>query len=70
MARLTTTDEYVVVRIDDDTFGIAATTKSRHGITIVERPLILQNGDSLDAITIAKALNKSLAEKKSDRERR
>lgn len=63
MPRLTKTDEYVVVRIDDDTYGISATTKSRHGVTIVERALKLENGDALDAITICKALNASLKEK-------
>jgi len=60
MPRLVTTPEFVVVKIDDD-YGIAATTKSRYGVTVVERPIRLDGGDAMDAIFICKTLNKAIS---------
>jgi hypothetical protein len=63
MPRLTSTDEYVVVKLDEG-YGVAPTVASKHGVTVVERPVYLSGGDALDAITIVKALNASLKGKK------
>jgi hypothetical protein len=63
MPRLTTTKEFVVLKMTDHEWGIAATTKTRHGVTIVERPVKLADGDALDAITVCKALNAMLEDK-------
>jgi len=66
MPRLTTTKEFVVLKMTDTQWGIAATTKSRHGVTVIERPVTLTDGDVLDAITVCKALNAMLDSKISD----
>jgi len=63
MPRLTDTKEFVVLKMADDQYGVAPTTKSRHGVLIVERPVVLANGDALDAITVCKALNAMLEDK-------
>ncbi len=63
MPRLVTTPEFVVVKIGDD-YGIAATTKSKYGVTVVERPIRLDGGDAMDAIFIVKSLNETIKEKK------
>jgi hypothetical protein len=63
MPRLVQTLEFVVVKIDDG-YGVAATTQSKYGVRVVERPVKLDGGDALDAITICKALNETIAKVK------
>lgn len=60
MPRLVNTDEYVLVKIlGGHEYGVAATTRSKWGITVVETAIPLPGTDVMDAITIVQALNDS-----------
>jgi len=64
MPKLVNTDEYVLVRtLGGHEYGVAATTRSKYGITVVETPIALPGTDVMDAITIVQALNASIPKK-------
>lgn len=61
MPKLVNTDEFVLVRIlGGHEYGVAATTRSMYGVTVVETAVPLPGTDVMDAITIVKALNAAI----------
>lgn len=64
MPRLTSTEEFVLTTFEDNTYGIARTTQSRWGVTVIERAVKLEGGDLMDTITVVKSLNETVATKK------
>jgi hypothetical protein len=65
MPKLVNTDEFVLVKVlGGNEYGVAATTRSKHGIRVVENPVVLPGTDVMDAIFIVQALNATLTKKR------
>jgi hypothetical protein len=61
MPKLVNTDEYVLVKmLGGHEYAVAATTRSKYGIRVVENPVPLPGTDVMDAIFIVQALNATI----------